>query len=70
MQQHGQSGVINNFSSYIYTEIGQIPLPRGAVIPSGPFTAGDLQGAINGHYNFIVANMKVTTFIILCYILL
>ena len=47
------------------TEIGQIPLPSNAVIPDGPFTAEDLKRAIDSHYMFVVANVKVNTSIIM-----
>ena len=44
-----------------FTDVGQIPLPSNAIIPRGPFTSEDLERAIDSHYNFIVANVKVNT---------
>ena len=52
-------------ATLINTEIGQIPLPRNAVIPDGPFTSADLKRAIDNHYMFIVANVKVNNLIIM-----
>ena len=46
-----------------HAEIGQIPLPHGAMVPSGHFSGEDLREALNTHYGFIVANVKVSTFI-------
>ena len=48
-----------SFATLINTEIGQIPLPRNAVIPDDSFTSQDLKRAIDSHYMFIVANVKV-----------
>lgn len=60
-----QSGVIYHYLylqySYYIIDIGQIPLPPNPIVPDGPFTSGDLKAAIDSHYMFIVANVKVNT---------
>ena len=50
----------------LYIEVKQIPLPTTPIILDGSYSSGDIKQALKGHYNFIVAYMKVN---ILCFIL-